>query len=157
KTQKRWRTLGIFPDTFDVAAVAATWKEGTDTQPEQAQDTLSSLLEASMLEWNDALKRYRLHDLMRDFARSRLAESPSELDDARSFHAAHYFQVLRHADTLYQQGGDAVMQSLAQFDLEWGNIQAGQAWAAGHTATNKEAAQLCSDYADRGAFLLYLR
>ncbi|MFZ1009192.1 MAG: hypothetical protein WAN65_20285 [Candidatus Sulfotelmatobacter sp.] len=65
ETQKRWRTLAVFPETFDAHAAAAAWElEGA-----AARDALSQLLQHSMLEWNDATERYRLHDLMRDFTR----------------------------------------------------------------------------------------
>ena len=66
-------------------------------------------------------------------------------------------KVLRNAGALYERGGDALRQGLALFDAEWGNIQAGQAWATSNAATNEEAAQLCSDYPGYGAFLLMLR
>ena len=65
----------------DVAAASALWQPEIDgqrnqKQNDQAQSTLSNLLRSSMLEWNEVSKRYRLHDLMRDFARARLTVEP---------------------------------------------------------------------------------
>ncbi|MGH9405181.1 MAG: NB-ARC domain-containing protein [Terriglobia bacterium] len=70
-TQKRWRMLGVCPESFDLPAAAAVW----EAQANEAEDALGSLLQASMVQWNDSARRYRLHDLMRDFARARLAEA----------------------------------------------------------------------------------
>jgi tetratricopeptide (TPR) repeat protein len=151
ETQRRWRMLAVFPDTFDVSAAAAMWK----MERSAAEGALSHLVQHSMLEWNDAAKRYRLHDLMRDFASARL--EPSEGNDAALRHAGHYMAALRKADELYLKGGESVMRGLALFDLEWGNIQAGQAWAAAHAAESPEAARLSNDYPDAGVYCLALR
>jgi hypothetical protein len=66
--QKRWRLLAIFPDTFDASGPTAVW----EVEVETAKETLGYLLQNSMIQWNAATKRYRLHDLMRDFARQHL-------------------------------------------------------------------------------------
>ena len=150
--QTRWSVLAVFPDTFDVPAAAAVWELETDA----AQDVLSRrLLQFSMLEWNDATKRYRLHDLMRDFAHQRL--TAAESDAAARRHTEYYGGVLAKADDLYLKGGDSITNGLALFDLEWGNIQAGQAWAAAHSAEDPEAARLCSGYPGWGVYVPDLR
>ncbi|HKV61632.1 MAG TPA: hypothetical protein VJO16_06950 [Candidatus Acidoferrum sp.] len=64
--QRYWRILGVFPDKFDGAAAASVWEIETGA----AQNILGVLLQCSMLEWDEASARYRLHDLMRDFARA---------------------------------------------------------------------------------------
>jgi len=64
ETRKRWRMLGVFPETFDGPAAAAVWS----AEKNSAEDTLGLLTQYSMLEWNEKTRRYRLHDLMRDFA-----------------------------------------------------------------------------------------
>jgi tetratricopeptide (TPR) repeat protein len=43
------------------------------------------------------------------------------------------------------------------FDLEWSNIQAGQAWAAAQAEQDTEAARLCSRYPEAGSYCLGLR
>ena len=72
EAQKRWRMLGVFPETFDGAAAAAVWS----AEKNSAEDTLGGVLtQYSMLEWNEKARRYRLHDLMRDFAWQELADN----------------------------------------------------------------------------------
>jgi tetratricopeptide (TPR) repeat protein len=151
KTQTSWRTLAVFPDTFDASAAAAVWENENDA----AQDALSRLLQLSMLEWNDATKRYRLHDLMRDFALQRL--TLNESDAAAQCHAGHYGAILATAEDLYRKGGESLMSGLALFDIEWGNIQAGQTWIAAHAAQDHKATRSCSNYPDLGTYLLLLR
>jgi len=65
--QKRFRFLEVFPDTFDLAAVAAVWATNEDS----AQDSLGELLSYSLINF-EVSKRYRLHDLLRLFADQRL-------------------------------------------------------------------------------------
>jgi tetratricopeptide (TPR) repeat protein len=151
ETQKRWRMLGVFPETFDGAAAAAVWS----AEKNSAEDTLGLLTQYSMLEWNEKTRRSRLHDLMRDFARQKLADKERYEPSLR--HAQHYLEVLRAADGLYKKGGDSLMSGLALFDLEWGNIEAGQAWAKGNAADNGTTAAICSDYPYSGANCLSLR
>ena len=64
ETQKRWRMLGIFQETFDEPAAAAIW----NAERTLSEDMLDLLTQYSMLEWNDNAHRYRLPAPMRDFA-----------------------------------------------------------------------------------------
>ena len=147
----RWLQLAVFPDSFDQGGAAAVWKLDADA----AQDNLGELLRYSLLEWNAASLRYRLHDLVRDFAGAHLGEAARA--EAQSRHAAYYKNVLAVADQLYLQGGEVVPQGLALFDLERGNIRAGQAWSAAHAGEDDAGARLCVDYPDAGVYVLSLR
>lgn len=149
--QRRWRMLAAFPDTFGVPAAAAVWEISSDA----AKETLIQLVQYSMLEWNDSSKRYHLHDLMQDFARQQL--TAPEFEAASFGHAKYYFDVLNFANDLYMKGGQSISLGLAIFDLERGNIQSGQDWAAGRSAGDQEAARLCSGYPDRGTYMLQMR
>jgi len=151
ETQKWWRLLSVFPDTFDQPAGAAVW--AMDVEP--AQKTLSVLVKYSLLEWQPATRRYRLHDLARLFAAKQCTEAERAAGQQR--YAKHYATVLRSANELYLKGGDAIQRGLALFDLEWGNIQAGQAWAQANAEQNELAAQLCNAYPDAGVYWLPLR
>ena len=155
ETKKRWRMLSVFPDTFDALAAVAVWEIETDSVADEAKATLSRLLQYSMLEWEEPTNRYRLHDLMRDFASQRLESNESDASATR--HAQHYLAVLSKSDDLFQKGGDSIMLGLALYDLEVGNIQAGQTWAAAHAPEDGEAAQLCSGYPGWGTYVLSLR
>ncbi len=72
-------------------------------------------------------------------------------------HAEHYLKVLNSADDLYLTGSGNIPRGLALFDLEWANIQLGQAWAALHAPENDKAAIICCDYPHAGRYCLVLR
>lgn len=150
-TQKRWRMLGVFPETFDGAAAAAV----CSAEKNSAEDTLGVLTQYSMLEWDEKGSRYRLHDLMRDFARQKL--QADERYEASLRHGQYYLEVLRIANDLYKRGGESLMSGLVLFDLERGNIEAGQTWAKDNAANDNTVAGICDDYPDAGAFCLHLR
>jgi len=149
--RRLWRLLAVFPGTFDTPAVAAVWQLESD----HTTDVLGDLLRSSLAERDDKDGRYRLHDLARSFADQRLVGTEKEI--ARKRHAEHYLEVLRAADELYQKGGGSILQCLRLFDMEWGNIQEGQAWAARLLSEDDKAARICDDYPDVGIFLLRLR
>ncbi len=146
----RWRLLAVFPGDFDHLGAAAVW----DCSPDEAKDSLSALRRASILEWNESTGRYRLHDLARDFAESRLQRARAE---AEKRHAEHYKRVLAAANVMYLEGGDDTLRGLALFDRERANIEAGQAWAAANAEENETAARLASAYPDAGVYVLALR
>lgn len=148
--RERWRLLATFPSTFDVAAALAVW----ELEPDAAQEARSELIKYSLLEWNKATARYRLHDLARLFAAARL--SKVERDQGRRLHAAHYLRIIREADGLYLQGGEMLKRGLVLFELEWLNIQAGQRWAKQHAGKDDTAASLCNDYLNAGIHLLFI-
>jgi tetratricopeptide (TPR) repeat protein len=149
--RRLWRLLAVFPATFERQAAGAVWE--FETEP--TQDALSQLVRYSLVAWDPAVGRYRLHDLARLFAQARL-EGDEPVLAARG-HAIHYERVARAADELYKQGGEAVLRGLAVFDLEWANIRVGQAWAVAHMEREEAAARLCSAYPDSGAYCLRLR
>jgi len=151
ETQRRWRVLSVFPDTFDVAAAAAV----CEIEPGVAQEALSGLVARSMVEWDETSRRYRLHDLLRLVSDARMSDA--ERPTCQRSHVAHYVAVLGAAQLLYLKGGESLLQGLRLFDSEWANIQAGQAWAAAHAAEDDAAARLCNAYGDLGVHCTVLR
>jgi tetratricopeptide (TPR) repeat protein len=149
--QQRWRMLAVFPDSFDDAAAAAVW----ETEDEKARDALGELLAFNLVEWNETAGRYRLHDLARVFAESRLHEAAR--DRGSRLHAQHYQEVLSTANSFYLKGGDDIRCGLALYDLERMNIEAGQAWASEQTNNDATAAELCLTYPDAILNVLLLR
>jgi tetratricopeptide (TPR) repeat protein len=147
--RRLWCRLAVFPGTFDLEAAAAVWER----EPDEASAAMGELVTASLVEWEAG--RYRLHDLARLFARGRLGGE--ETAGAERQHAAHYLEVLRRADALYEEGGGALLRGLRLFDAEWPNIQAGQAWAAAHSQHDEPAAALCDDYPNAGKYSIALR
>lgn len=61
-------------------------------------------------------------------------------------HSRLFADRLRAIDARFQEGGDGLAPSLREFDDAWGQIQAGQKWAALHAA-DAAAAFVCSSYA----------
>ncbi len=149
--QRRWRMLAIFPTDFDAPAAAAVWQVDVD----HAKDSLAELEAYSLLDWEEAARRYTLHDLARDFADTRL--SATEREQAGSLHAAYYLQILSTATDLYKKGGEAIAGGLSLFDNERVHIEAGQEWAAARFAGDEQVAHLCNRYPGAGAYVLYLR
>jgi len=149
--QRRWGMLAIFPTDFDAPAAAAVWQTDVD----HAKDSLAELEAYSLLDWDEAARRYTLHDLARDFADTRL--SATEREQAGALHEAHYLQILSTADDLYEKGGAAIAGGLSLFDNERVHIEAGQEWAAARSADDEQAAHLCSGYPDAGVYVLNLR
>jgi tetratricopeptide (TPR) repeat protein len=151
ETQELWRKLAVFPGTFSEEAAVVLW----DVSLDAAQDVLGRLVKYSLVEWDEATKRYRLHDLVRLFADEHLEEVERRLSQQR--HAIYYYQVLKTANTMYSKGAEYLPFGLSLFDLEWSNIQSGQSWATAHTQEDNLAASLCSRYPDAGAFIFHLR
>jgi tetratricopeptide (TPR) repeat protein len=149
--QRLWRTLAVFPDTFNTAAAAAVWELDADA----TQDALGDLLKYSLLDWDADTSRFRLHDLARLFADSRLSDD--ERPATRMRHAEHYLTVLGDCDSLYKKGGDAIKSALALFDAERRNIEAGQEWVCKHSSGDDAAAGLCNKYPNVGVYVLGLR
>ena len=149
--QTLWRSLAVFPDTFDAAAAAAVWELNADA----TQDALGDLLRYSLLDWDADTQRYSLHDLARLFADSRMSDDERSATGMR--HATHYLTVLGECNLLYIKGGDAIISGLALFDVERRNIEAGQEWARQHSSGDEGAARLCNKYPGVGVYVLSLR
>ena len=145
--QRLWRALAVFPDTFDVAAAGAVW----EVEQDSAGDVLGDVLAYSMVEWDRASGRYRLHDLAHVFADAQLAGD--ERATAPRRHAAHYRSVLHVVNALFLEGGDDLKRGLAVFDLEWRNVHVGWGWAADRAEDDDEAAGVCSGYSEAGPLL----
>ncbi|HVM59452.1 MAG TPA: tetratricopeptide repeat protein [Verrucomicrobiae bacterium] len=149
--RRQWCQLSVFPASFDLRAAAAVWESDQDA----ARDNLQVLFNASLVEWNEATNRFRLHDLIRDFCNGKL--SSDDRSAAQLRHSEHYSQILDEAGELLLKGGDSILHGLAVFDTERTNIEAGQAWATAQPADSKVAAQLCVEYPNAGVYVLSLR
>ncbi|HEV7669095.1 MAG TPA: tetratricopeptide repeat protein [Thermoanaerobaculia bacterium] len=147
--RERYRHLAVFAGDFDAPAAGAVWGLGED----ETDETLGAFVRGSLIEGTDG--RYKLHDLSRAFAASRLAEEEKTRGEVR--HAEHYCGVLREADRLYEKGNEHVLAGLALFDRERHQIAAGQAWATEQLQLREEAARLASDYQTAGVQVLGLR
>ncbi len=147
----RLRALAIFPAPFGGIAAESLWA----LNEEETRKLLRDLVRFSLLDYDEATKRYSLHDLLTDFAGGRL--KIEERDVAQLRHAQHYVQVASAANELYIRGGENVLLGLALFDSEWLHIRAGQGWAAANVESSEDAARLCSKYPDASVYCLNLR
>jgi len=143
--------LAVFPDTFDLAALAAV----CDSAPETSQDAMSEILLYSLVEFDEITRRYNLHDLVRLFAGQLL--NADERYNAQKRHAGHYLNVLTAANDLYIKGGESVTQGLALFDLEVTNIRAGHDWVVAHQQDDNSIGEWCWKYPHAGVDWLALR
>jgi tetratricopeptide (TPR) repeat protein len=149
--RRRWMQLAVFPASFTLQAAAALW----GSEEEATRLALEELLNASLLEYNENVGRFRLHDLIRQFCDAQL--SAAEKYDIQKRHALYYLQVLSGANGLFLKGHEAVLPGLTLFDDERTHIEAGQSWAATHAVQDEEAARLCMNYPNAGAYVLELR
>jgi tetratricopeptide (TPR) repeat protein len=166
--QAAWRMLAVFPGTFDLNGAAAVWGKFDGVESEEAaqaavEDRMTVLVNASLLDWDDAKRRYRLHDLAREFARAKMfalsagSGRSAEQDAAGRRHAEHYMQVLSAANDLYLTGNKGIGSGLALFDGEFANIEAGRAWAVARAEADDGAARLGEQYARSAWNVLDLR
>ena len=148
---QRFTQLAVFPADFLADAAAAVW----ELSSVEAQTALDGLLARSLLQLEGELRRYRLHDLLRDLAREKA--DPPILGEAEQRHAEHYLAVLSMTQNLYLAGADKLLEALRLFDAERTNIEAGQAWAATRVETNNDAAWLAFEYTNAGVYVPSLR
>ena len=121
----QWCRLSVFPGYFDCDGAAAVLNMARD----HSAEALSDLVKWSLVDFipSDDF-RYKLHDLARLFAESRLESD--ERVDAQQRHADHYLKVLDSVkQQLYRKGKKGTLIGLKIFDREWENIRTGQAWA----------------------------
>ena len=149
-----FQLTSIFPADFDARAEEIICLDEGHMQ-------LSELVRWSLVEYQVSGEdgRYHLNNLARLFSNLKLEQEngPATMVAAQQRHAEHYRNVLSSSDRLYMQGGDGVLAGLKLFDLEWTNIQAGQAWAEKNLEGSSPAAALCSNYPAAGAYVLDLR
>ena len=143
--------LSVFPGSFDSKAAGAVW--GLDEG--DVKKSLRNLINISLVEWKVETERYHLHDLTRVFARKQLDKKDIYANQKQ--HAEHFLNVLAEANALYEKGGEDVLVGLQLFDLEWENIETGQAWVAKHSESDETATSMCNEYPNAGAFIFAFR
>lgn len=130
--------LAVFPADFFSLAEETVAEDPNHT-------ALSTLVRQSLVEFNADTNRYRLHDLTRSFALTRLSEG--DLAAAQANHAKFYCAVAEILEDQYLSEEDHDPTGwLEAFATDWPNIAVGQAWAAKHVDNNEVAADLCMGY-----------
>jgi hypothetical protein len=124
-TARVFRILSVFPVDFDAKAEEVVCKD--DGHLHLRELVRWSLVNYRLLEGKG---RYKLHDLARIFAATRLKEEDSDKDrfDVHLRYAEHYKMVFLVAETFCLDAKN-VLAGVKLFDLEMPNIQAGRIWA----------------------------
>jgi tetratricopeptide (TPR) repeat protein len=149
--RERWRELAVLVGGFEAGWTTRVWGVDIGT----ADAWLGTLLEHSLLEWDVESRFYRLHDLVRDYAREQL--SGEVRVEAEHRHAVYFRDLLHEIETVYLEGGERMAEAVRRLDRMWGNAQAGYGWAQSRMSGDHEAAHLCVSYPETGIYLLSLR
>lgn len=82
----------------------------------------------------------------------------SKLYESKYRHARYFLRVLSDFGRLYELGGARITDTIHNFDQEWGQIEAAQAWSATQARGDARAAELATAFGRNGIFLtdLYL-
>jgi tetratricopeptide (TPR) repeat protein len=121
--QRPFRRLGVLAADADVSLLAAL----LELSPAQAEVTLEQLLRHSLIEYDAARERWRIHDLVRLFALEQLAAAGEERV-VRLRYAEQVIRVIGQAEQRYQAGGMKVLEGLALFDRERSHREAVRLW-----------------------------
>jgi predicted ATPase/DNA-binding CsgD family transcriptional regulator len=116
--QNVFRRLAVFRSSFTAAAA--------DKIAGAARVMLLSLVDKSLLRW-ESVGRYRLHELLRQYAAEKLGEIPQAAHEVHAAHCAFYtdFLVQRQAAVVSAQQGAVVAAIEAEID----NLRAAWDWA----------------------------
>ncbi|MCB9104461.1 MAG: tetratricopeptide repeat protein [Anaerolineales bacterium] len=101
---------------------------------------LTAFVDKSLLHWepND---RYRLHELLGQYATERLARTPDQLSDSLQAHCTYYTQfVADRVDSLY---GGRQLEASAEIDADLDNIRAAWQSAIEYRLLNQLRLTLC--------------
>ncbi|MEW5718250.1 MAG: tetratricopeptide repeat protein [Chloroflexota bacterium] len=140
--QHCFAALGAFAgDDFDAAAAAVV----AETDAASARKTLERFLRLSLAQEGRRARRYRLHPLLRDFAR----EMTTDWMGLNGRMARYYCDIAQENGPKLQ--GAEIHNALAILDLELSNIYAGRKWAKTVDSEpvgqwDRERWELCRDY-----------
>lgn len=150
RDMERWRILSIFPNHFDVESFSYI----LDLDIEEAKFSLNRFLSESLLQYDEGLERFYLHDILKYYAKS-MPLVKGNLINRR--YAEYYLKILENAQKLYKSGGGNIIKGLDLFDLELDNIFSAQRWAKANMKKSRRAAELCAAYPGVGSFILNVR
>jgi tetratricopeptide (TPR) repeat protein len=142
---KAFSLLSVFPSWFDATAEEVICGDNS-------HNYLSSLVRLGLVGYDKANKRYRLHELVRLFALSKL--SPEEHFSSNEHFSSYYQEFLENANNLYLKSGDEHQRGLTLFRVEEENIRWGRGWAKLNSTAKEQIAEICWLYTTRGGNLL---
>jgi len=148
QTAQVFRRLATFPGTFDSEAEMNICED-------KQHKHLSELVRRGMVFYESETSRYRLHELVRAFAKTLVKEK--EWSRSNKLFSEHYLTTLRQANQLYVQSGPAHGQGLELFTKEAENIRYGWNWSNAQKEENDDAAKVAWSYTNDGAHVLLNR
>ena len=126
-----FRRLSIFRGGFQLEAAQQVAGESSDT--------LLALMDKSLLR-HDGVRRFDMHELLRQYASEKLIES-GEADQAHGQHLAWFLRMAQEAEP--HLTGKEQASRLAQLELEIDNLRAALTWTLDHEQV-ETALQLCA-------------
>jgi hypothetical protein len=130
-TQLIFRQLGVLVADFATELAVAVIDAPAEVYVEAA---LRLLLRRSMVGYDAASDRWRLHDLVRDLAIGYL-ESAGAWNATMWRYADACLRIAEKTQQDYLSGGDEVLPALARFDAERPHLDAARNWAAAHAGS----------------------
>jgi predicted ATPase/DNA-binding CsgD family transcriptional regulator len=89
--------------------------------------TLSALVDKSWLRWDATLKRYDLHELLRQYGEEQLRDKPEAWQTANEIHCQYY---ARFVEAQWPRlTGSEYVEAKTDIEVEYDNIRAGWNWA----------------------------
>lgn len=148
----RLSCLSLFPSTFSLEAAAFVWGDSSS----DAHWKLGLLHEGGFVLHDSNSNRYfrRRPEKRSPHAAHENLIGGSGLYQAAARHSEYHLSLLGRMEEEFTKMDDGAVNALANFDLEWMNIRAGQAWAALYADHDDLAAKLCCRYPVTGANLL---
>jgi predicted ATPase/class 3 adenylate cyclase len=135
-----FRRLGVFAGGFTLDA-AEKVGAGTDVDTADVLDTLTHLVEKSLVEREPAQERYRLLETVRQYAHERL-DAAGETADTRTRHLEFYAAFAERARV--ELVGSHQSDWLARLDVERENLLAACAWSCKADLAHRHGLQLVS-------------
>lgn len=126
-----FQMLGVFAGGFSVAAVEAIWAgtaRSRSSADASALELLASLVAKSLVRYDAVRSRYRLFEVIREYAVERLVASGAREEILRA-HASYFLRfVEQHEIRMFVPMGDGIAESL---ESEQANVVAAARWLAG--------------------------
>jgi predicted ATPase/class 3 adenylate cyclase len=135
-----FRRLAVFAGGFTLDA-AETVGAGADIDAADVLDTLTHLVEKSLVEREPAQERYRLLETVRQYAHERL-DAAGETADTRTRHLEFYAAFAERARV--ELVGPRQSEWLARLDVERENLLAACAWSCQADLAERHGLQLVS-------------
>lgn len=142
------KKLSVFPGSFTAKAVSFICEDPKSL-------SLIGLEKFGLVQYNANTHRFYLHPQVKNYVRPLLSSGDRGMAQRRL--ATEFMNVLESTHYQVEKGGKEAIKGFRLFDLELENIKAGMEWSRKHSAKDKDAAQICSAYAENGTTMITQR